>query len=119
MHELAITQAMTDAIIERAGAARVIRVRLQIGALSGVEPGAVRFCFDAMALGTALDGAALEIGRPAGDGLCRECGARFPVDDPLAVCACGSTAVEVTGGQQVRIQDIEMEVAADVRDMRL
>jgi hydrogenase nickel incorporation protein HypA/HybF len=119
MHEMAITQSIVDAVVERVGTARVTRVGLQIGALSGVEADSVRFCFDVVTRDTLLEGASLQIARPVGSGRCRDCGDRFRVDDPLPVCACGSVDIEVTGGQQVRVTDIEMEAAADVRNVRL
>ena len=45
----------------KAGFARVKTVWLEIGALSGVETEAMRFCFDAVTRGSVADGAALEI----------------------------------------------------------
>jgi hydrogenase nickel incorporation protein HypA/HybF len=61
MHELAITESMVAAVAERVGAARVARVRLQIGSLAGVVPHALRFCFDICAHGTVLEGAEMRI----------------------------------------------------------
>jgi Hydrogenase/urease nickel incorporation, metallochaperone, hypA len=46
MHELAITESVVEAVAERVGDARVTRVVLEIGMLSGVLPDALRFCFD-------------------------------------------------------------------------
>ena len=46
MHELSITQSIVDACAERAGSARVLRVTVEIGRLSGVLPDAVRFCYE-------------------------------------------------------------------------
>lgn len=117
MHELAITQCVVEAVVERVGPDRVTMVRLEIGALSGVEVDAVRFCFDVVARGTSVEGARLEIDEPAGEGHCRRCAARFPVTDPLAVCDCGSVDVRISSGDQLRVR--EVEVARDVRDVRL
>jgi hydrogenase nickel incorporation protein HypA/HybF len=47
MHELAITRNVIAICVEHAGGARVTRVRLEIGKLSGIMADAVRFCFDA------------------------------------------------------------------------
>ena len=69
MHELAITQAIVEQCAERCEGARVLRVVIEIGTDSAVMPDAVRFAFSLCAEGTLLDGAALEIRTPPGDGL--------------------------------------------------
>jgi hydrogenase nickel incorporation protein HypA/HybF len=108
MHELAITQSVVEAITERLGDAPVVRVRLEIGALSGILPDAVRFCFDLVAAGSPLAGARLEIDHPPGAGRCRSCHATATLTDPLAVCAsCGSTDIDVVTGTQLRITEVE------------
>ncbi|WP_199431946.1 hydrogenase maturation nickel metallochaperone HypA [Qaidamihabitans albus] len=117
MHELSITQSMVEAIAEQTGGRRVLRVVLEIGRLSGVEVDAVRFCFDVVAAGTAVEGAELEIDEPQGQARCRQCGTTFEPSDPLAGCACGSLDLEVTSGEQLRIR--EVRVKRDVRDVRV
>jgi hydrogenase nickel incorporation protein HypA/HybF len=61
MHELALTDGVVEAVRERLGDARVLRVRLAIGRLTAVVPDAIRFCFEVCTHGTSLDGALLEI----------------------------------------------------------
>jgi hydrogenase nickel incorporation protein HypA/HybF len=69
VHELAVTQAIVEAVLERAGEARVLRVVVEIGKLSAVLPDAVRFCFDVCTADTAAAGAVLEIREPPGEEL--------------------------------------------------
>ncbi|WP_143517483.1 hydrogenase/urease maturation nickel metallochaperone HypA [Pseudonocardia sp. MH-G8] len=57
MHELAITQSVVETIVERTECARVTAVHLVIGKVSGVVPGAVRFCFEIVAAGSPVEGA--------------------------------------------------------------
>lgn len=45
----------------RAGAERIIALRLEVGALSGVSPDALALAFPICAAGTAADGAELRI----------------------------------------------------------
>ena len=71
MHELAVTEAVVDAILERTGDAAVSRVLLEIGKLSGVVPDAVRFCFDLCGEGTVVEGASLDIIETPGRARCR------------------------------------------------
>lgn len=108
MHELAITQGVVDQISERLGDAKVTRVALEIGRLSGVVCDSVRFCFDVCAQGTTLEGARLEIIQTAGCARCRECGACFGVDDLFALCQCGSADLELIAGQELKIHEVEL-----------
>ncbi len=59
--------------------ARVKTVWLEIGALSGVETEAMRFCFDAVTRGSVAEGAVLEIVAVPGTAWCMQCGATVPV----------------------------------------
>lgn len=108
MHELAITQSIVDAVTERTDGARVATVRLEIGKLSGVVVDSVRFCFDLVAAGTALDGAALDIAEPAGEAHCRSCAMTFPTSDLILLCACGSADVQLLRGDQLLIKSVEV-----------
>ena len=110
MHELAITESIVAMVVERMPDTPVRRVRLEIGRLSGVVPDAVRFCFDLVTAGTTLDGAELEIDEPHGLVACRGCGTEFDSDEVLALCPCGSADLQITGGQQLRIKDVEVVV---------
>lgn len=117
MHELSVTQAVVDAIIERTGQKQVVRVHLEIGALSGIVVDSVRFCFDIVTEATPLAGAALEVDEPRGLGRCRSCGAEVELDDLLGMCRCGGIDMEVLAGEQLRIKKVEAE--SDVRDLRV
>jgi hydrogenase nickel incorporation protein HypA/HybF len=108
MHELAITQSVVDAIVDHTGEARVRRVSLEIGTLSGVLAESVRFCFDLVARGTTVEGARLVITQPPGRAACRDCEREFGVDDLIALCPCGSANVEVLTGRQLRIASVEV-----------
>jgi hydrogenase nickel incorporation protein HypA/HybF len=108
MHELAITESVVEQISQRVGDARVIRVALQIGKLSGVVCESVRFCFEVCAQGTPLAGARLEIDETPGRARCRECGAGLEVEDLLTLCRCGSANLEFLSGQELKIREVEI-----------
>lgn len=108
MHELALTQSLVDTVCERVGAAKVMRVRLAVGKLSGVVPDSMRFCFDVCAAGTALDGAVLEIDEVAGRARCRTCGRETELEDQFALCGCGSADVELLRGRELKIKEVEV-----------
>jgi hydrogenase nickel incorporation protein HypA/HybF len=108
MHELAITQSVVEAVVERVAPARVTAVHLTIGRVSGVDVEAIRFCFDLVAAGTVVEGARLEIAEPTGRARCRQCGADFPVDDLVLICPCGSVDAELSQGGELLVRAVEV-----------
>ena len=108
MHELAITEGIVATVVERMPGSAVRRVHLEIGRLSGVVPDAVRFCFELVVAGTALDGAVLDIDEPAGRVACRRCGVETDTDEVLALCPCGSADVDLVRGRELRIRAVEV-----------
>jgi hydrogenase nickel incorporation protein HypA/HybF len=69
MHELAIVSSIVDAVTERCGGDRVVRVVVEVGRLTAVMPDALRFCFEVVAKGTAAEGASLDILETEGETL--------------------------------------------------
>jgi hydrogenase nickel incorporation protein HypA/HybF len=108
VHELAITESVVDAIVEKVGDGPIAAVRLEIGKLSGVVVDSIRFCFEIVANGTGLQDARLDIDEPSGRAYCRECGDEFVLDDPIMLCACGSADLDILSGQQLRIISVEV-----------
>ena len=108
MHELSIAKGIVEICAERAGDARVTRVRLEIGQLSAVMPDAVRFCFDVCARDTVLEGAELEIIETAGRALCRDCDSEVALEQLVGRCACGSTNLRVIAGDELKIREMEL-----------
>lgn len=113
MHELALSQGIVDLIREQAearGFARVLCVRLVIGALSHVEPDAIEFGFDAVSRGTVAEGARLDIERPPGEAYCLSCEKPVPLAERSDPCpACGGHRLVVTGGDELRVKELEVE----------
>jgi hydrogenase nickel incorporation protein HypA/HybF len=116
MHELSITRNIVAIVAEAAGGRRVSRVTLDIGVLSAVVPDALRFCFDVVSAGTAVAGAELVVREVQAAAHCRNCGADFLVDAAVAVCACGSRELALTGGDEltIRTMEVDEELAACV-----
>jgi len=108
VHELAITESLVSAVCERVGEAKVRRVRLVVGKLSGVVPDAVQFCFEVCAKGTPLEGARLEIDEIAARAHCRECDLESVIEDAIPLCPCGSPNVALLSGQELRIKEVEV-----------
>ena len=112
MHEMALCESILDAIegaAAREGFARVTAVRLEIGRFAGVETDALRFGFDVVTRGSVAEGAALIVIDQPGIGACFDCGAVSEIDDRLAPCpACGSARLAPSGGDALRIKDLEV-----------
>jgi hydrogenase nickel incorporation protein HypA/HybF len=108
VHELSIVQNVVESIGERLGDARVSRVTLEIGRLSGVAADAVRLYFPLVVEGTTLEGADLEIVEPDGRARCRACDTEFELTDLIALCPCGSADFEVRAGDELRVGSVEL-----------
>lgn len=110
MHELSITQSIVDSVTARVDGERVHRVTLVIGRLSGVVADSVRFCFEVCTQGTALEGAELEIIEVPGRALCRTCHDEMELPDLIPLCPCGSAEVDIVGGRELTIKQVEVVV---------
>jgi hydrogenase nickel incorporation protein HypA/HybF len=112
MHELSITRNIVAIVDEAANGARVRRVTLEIGQLSGVMSDAIGFCFELVAQGTALEGAVLDIVEIGGRARCIACNAEFETPTLLTPCPCGSRRLDRVRGEELNIKSMELEEAA-------
>ena len=108
VHELAITQSVVDMVVERAAGRQIARVRLQVGALSGVVPDAMMFCYELVAAGTPLEGSTLEIEPVPGAAHCRTCGQDFQLSNLILLCPCGSADVGILAGRELCVRSIDL-----------
>jgi hydrogenase nickel incorporation protein HypA/HybF len=110
MHELSIAQAIADVARRHAAGRRVIGVEVRIGHLRQVVPDALAFSFALVAQGTELEGAELELTETEAGGRCRTCGADGAFHAfPLTCGTCGSWDVEVTRGEELLVEALELE----------
>ncbi len=113
MHEMSLAENMLQIIEESARTQNFQRVRtvvLEIGALSAVEPDAMRFCFDAVTRGSIAEGARLEILDRPGEGWCTECSKTVLLRERFGLCPeCGGARVEITSGNEMRVKELEVE----------
>jgi hydrogenase nickel incorporation protein HypA/HybF len=110
---MALTESIVEIALEEArkqGARRVVRVFVDVGALSHVEPEALEFCFSAIASGTAAEGAKLEIQRIAGAGWCLDCEKSVALAERYGACPeCGGCRVKMTAGDELKIREMEID----------
>jgi hydrogenase nickel incorporation protein HypA/HybF len=110
MHEASIMQNVFDIALARlpSSAARLVRVRLRVGALAGVVPEALAFAFEAMKPETPAAQAVLEIEQAPARLACGDCGLEFAPDVFPAACpGCGSWATQVRQGQELDLLLVE------------
>lgn len=113
MHEMSLAESVREIVDETArahGARRVAAVRLEIGALAQVEVEAMRMAFDVVKRGSFADGARLEIVETLGTAWCMRCAQTVQIARRGDGCPrCESFQLQVTGGERMRVMDIEIE----------
>jgi hydrogenase nickel incorporation protein HypA/HybF len=114
MHEIDIARDLVDLAGEaaaRAGADRVSVVRVRVGALSGVEGGALRAAWPDVTLGSVAEGALLVIVDVPLVVWCAFClrDVRPPAINHLVCPSCGTAAGEVREGQELELESLEVD----------
>ena len=113
MHEMALCEGVLQILQDNAvsqGFERVKTVWLEIGVLSGVEPEAMKFSFDAVTRGTLADHARLVIIETPGQAWCMQCAKNVAVNERFDACPdCGSYQLQVNGGDEMKIKELEVE----------
>ena len=111
MHEYSIVQELIDRVDREArahGGARVHRVRIAIGALSGVEIDLLRTAYETIRYRTRCEAAELEVRQVAAEWECGKCGTAIQRGMPLRCAACGHAA-RLARGDEIVLEQIEME----------
>lgn len=113
MHEMSLAEGVLSIIEDNArakGYSRVKAVWLEIGELAGVETEALKFCFDAVTRSTLAEGARMEIVPAPGEGFCMKCAESVRIRERFDACPrCGGYQVQVTGGTEMRVKELEVE----------
>jgi len=113
MHELALSKNIVDLVVERArreGVRAVSRVIIEVGMAAGVEPDALRFCFDVVTVETVAKGAELVIETIALQARCRTCSSCFEPVSLVSPCpSCGAYGPLLERGGELRVKSFEGE----------
>ncbi len=110
MHELSIAESVVEVAARHARGRRVAAVELSVGHLRQVVPSALVFAFELLARGTPVEGAELRMEEVPAAGDCRTCGATTPLPEfPLTCRHCGGVDVEVTRGEELSVDSLELE----------
>jgi len=112
MHEFGLAESTLALALDHAqrqGASRILEVRMQIGALSGVVKEAFEFAFEALAAHTMAAGATLVIEPVSVACFCRTCGREFETDAYAYLCpACGEASTEIRRGRELNLVSMEV-----------
>lgn len=113
MHEVSLCERIVQILEQEArnqAFSRVNLVRLEIGALAGVEVEAMRFGFDVVTRGTLAEDANLEIIHQPAIAWCLQCSKRVGIQQRYDPCPdCGLFQLQVIQGDDMRIKDLEVE----------
>lgn len=89
---------------------RVTRLRLEAGALSGVEIPALRFALEAIAPQTCLEGTRIDIDTPAATAWCISCNGSVSIAARTDACPqCSGYRLQPTSGMELRVIDMLVE----------
>jgi hydrogenase nickel incorporation protein HypA/HybF len=112
MHEAGLMRTalnMAFAHAREAGASRIHRMKLRVGALSGVVPEALELAFVAATPGTPADGAELVVECVAVVCRCEQCDQEFSPEDMIYLCPnCGALNSCVQQGRELELASLEV-----------
>jgi hydrogenase nickel incorporation protein HypA/HybF len=113
MHEQSIVEALLALAIEKAqasGAARIHRIHLVVGDLSGVVDESVEFYFGFLSRDTIAAQARLAFRHVPAQLRCRDCDNTFvPEKMNLRCPGCGQQRVEIVAGRELYLDSLEVE----------
>lgn len=112
MHEMSLAEGVLGVVQDAArehAPCTVRLVRLEIGALAAVECEALRFAFEVVKRGSVADMAALDIVHVPGVAWCMQCSRNVAIAERGDACPdCGSYQLQVTGGDAMRVRELEL-----------
>ena len=118
MHELSIVSSIVESVTESLEAypgARVVEVRLKVGALSAVVEDSLQFCFGIATEGTPLEGSRLVVKTVPVTVHCAACRSDGEIESlqSFRCPRCGEPASDVRHGRELEIEAIEIEEAEE------
>ncbi len=113
MHELSLAENILQLIEDAAQQQHFTQVEavwLEIGQLACVEHESLRFFFNSVKKDTIAQEAKLEIITITGQGICDRCHQTIAVNSYDMACPrCGSYAVTITQGEEMRMNALEVK----------
>ena len=114
MHELSIVASLFEILEERARekkAKKILFVKVQVGALSGVVPEFLKTAFDIYKKDTIAEKAELGIEKVPLTVQCLKCGYKTEKEDFVFICdKCGSPDLKTLSGTELLLEKMELEI---------
>ena|SRR5579863_5331280 len=116
MHELSIVSSVVETVMESLVAypgARVVEVRLKVGALASVVVDSLEFCWGIATEGTPLAGARLVVNTVPVVMHCAVCDADVELEgvQSFRCPRCGEACIDLRQGRELDIESFEIEEA--------
>ena len=114
MHELSIVTSIVETVTETLAAyptARVLEVRLRVGALASVIPESLEFCYGIASEGTPLEGSRLVVNVLPVVMHCASCGQNVELEgvQSFRCPRCGEPSSDMRQGRELEIDSIEID----------
>lgn len=114
MHEMGIVQSIMEILDQQASihhVRKIVRVRLEFGALTAVMPEAIRFAFEVLSKDTVAENAELDIAIIPIKVYCMDCSTENVLDTYQPLCpSCNSAALHIIQGRdEMRIASMEVD----------
>ena len=112
MHEMAIAEGILNIAFdyaEKNHAAKISRITLKIGEMSGVELEALHMSFEVLIKGTIADGAELVVNRVPIIGQCNKCGGEFHIKQYNFFCPECDGILILQSGREMQVESLDME----------
>lgn len=113
VHEVGIMQSVLEIAEEqarKAGASRILEIRLRVGRMTGVVPEALDHAFAVLCDGGMAAAARLLVDAVPGAFWCGRCAAEFECDDLIGGCpTCQEPSFDLRRGRELEVVSLEVE----------
>ncbi|MDD4572285.1 MAG: hydrogenase maturation nickel metallochaperone HypA [Clostridia bacterium] len=112
MHEMSLMEnalQVVDDLMVNYNGAKVNEIVLKVGRLANCIPGALEFAFEALTREGPYKDAKLVIEKEPVLLKCAECSQVFEAGEFPWTCTCGSNAIEIIGGTEVYVANIDID----------
>jgi len=117
MHELSLAEAIVEQVVDlskKENFNHVLRIKIELGAWSGVDRESLEFCLTEMCDNTLLKDVVIEFFDVRLTVFCHFCQKERELADPILSCpVCHLATPEVVKGKDLKIIDLEVDSAPD------
>ena len=113
MHEMSIAMNVVEIVTDTAKknkAKKINLIELDVGALSGIIPDALEFCFESACKGTIAENSELKLNLIKADAECENCSNKFKTAEMVSKCPkCGEMVFQISGGRELKVRAINVD----------